>query len=208
MHRNSKLIFDKHARSYFEASSRVLEIGPDRAPSTYQGLAGPVAAWETVDLAEFNQGAPLTYFATDEYHFPVDDDQFDIVVSGQVIEHVRQVWVWMAELARVCKPGGLVITIAPLNWPYHEAPHDCWRIYPEGFRALHEGAGLETELATFERLDDGREGGLGRVALLNREARLLARRALGRPGWPLGAFKGEWAVDTVAVARKPSASSA
>ena len=205
MHRNSRLLFEKRAQSLFQPGMRVLEIGPDGAPGTYERCAGgPDITWDTVDLAKFNQGAPLTYLAEDEYHFPVPDDQYDIVVSGQVIEHVKKVWVWVHELARVTKPGGRVITIAPLNWPYHEAPVDCWRIYPDGFRALYEDAGLEVETCLFESLDDGREGGPGKVEMLKREARLLARRATGRPYWPLGAFKGEYAVDTVAIGRKPA----
>jgi hypothetical protein len=37
----------------------------------------------------------------------------------------------------------VVITIAPVSWPYHEAPVDCWRMYPDGLCALYEDAGLE-----------------------------------------------------------------
>src|SRR5512147_2955160 len=171
MHRNSCLLFEKYAQSYFKPAARVLEIGPDTQPSSYERIAGgPGIAWETLDLAPSNQGTLLTYLAEDEYHFPVDDDRFDIVVSGQVIEHVRKVWVWIRELARVCKPGGVVITICPLNWPYHEAPVDCWRIYPEGLRVLYDEAGLEMEKTAFEKLDDGREGGQSRFNTLTQEA--------------------------------------
>ena len=42
----------------------------------------------------------------------------------------------MKEVARVVKPDGLVITIAPVSWPYHAAPIDCWRVYPAGLNAL------------------------------------------------------------------------
>jgi len=49
--------------------------------------------------------------------------------------------------------GGHVITIVPVSWNFHEAPIDCWRIYPEGMRALYEEAGLEVELCKFETLE-------------------------------------------------------
>lgn len=38
MHTNSKLIFKKHALSYFNSNTRVLEFGPDSFPSTYQKI--------------------------------------------------------------------------------------------------------------------------------------------------------------------------
>jgi SAM-dependent methyltransferase len=148
MHRNSLLLFDRYARPLFKDGLRVLEIGPDDHPSTYRKLVNnPSITWETVDLFS----APgLTYQARNEYEFPVESASFDIVLSGQVIEHVRRVWVWMREVARVCRAGGHVITINPVNWPYHEHPVDCWRIYPEGMRALYEEAGLTMSMCQSE----------------------------------------------------------
>ena len=49
-----------------------------------------------------------------------------------------------------------------------------------------------------------RQAAIGRADGEEGVARLLARRATGRPYWPLGAFKGEYAVDTVAIGRKPA----
>jgi SAM-dependent methyltransferase len=77
-----------------------------------------------------------------EYEIPVADSSFDVVLAGQVLEHVRRVWMWVAELARVTKPGGKVVMVSPISWPYHEAPVDCWRVYPGGTRALCDAAGL------------------------------------------------------------------
>jgi ubiquinone/menaquinone biosynthesis C-methylase UbiE len=74
-------------------------------------------------------------------------------VSGQVLEHVPRAWVWLEELARVTKPGGHVITINPVSWPYHEAPVDCWRIFPEGMIALYEHANLDVELSEYVCLE-------------------------------------------------------
>jgi SAM-dependent methyltransferase len=152
MHTNSKLLFEKYARSHFMPAGKVLEIGPDVSPSNYRIIADPQNAmtWDTVD---FPRNFPTTYTLKEEYHFPIDSNAYDVVLSGQVIEHVRKIWVWMQEVARVCKPGGLVITINPVSWPYHEAPIDCWRIFPEGMKALYDDAGLDVLFSTWESLE-------------------------------------------------------
>jgi ubiquinone/menaquinone biosynthesis C-methylase UbiE len=67
-----------------------------------------------------------------------------------VLEHVRKPWIWIEELARVCKPRGLVITINPVSWPCRETPVDCWRAYPEGIRALYEEGNLEVLFSKVE----------------------------------------------------------
>jgi SAM-dependent methyltransferase len=156
MHRNSELLFARHALDLVAAASRVLEVGPDGIPSSYQRLVRTrtgeraPAIWHSVDLAS---RPGMTFAARSEYEFPIADGAYDVVLSGQVLEHVRKPWRWLPELARVCRPGGYVVTISPVTWPYHEAPVDCWRAYPEGLRALYEDAGLDVLLARQESLE-------------------------------------------------------
>ncbi|HET6230864.1 MAG TPA: methyltransferase domain-containing protein [Longimicrobiaceae bacterium] len=204
MHKNSRLLFQKYAKPYFTPQSRVLEIGPDADPSTYRGLVeveGPVAQWDTLDFAA-RTDVPLTYRSTSDYTFPVPDASYDIVYSAQVIEHVKKIWVWMRELARVCKPGGLVITINPVSWHYHESPVDCWRIYPEGMRALSDDAGLEVLLSEWGSVE--MEGIEAKMPRLLRKQQVWQRLS-GVLGMVNAVTKlpVEAAYDTVTVARKP-----
>jgi SAM-dependent methyltransferase len=67
---------------------------------------------------------------------------FDVVISGQTLEHVRRPWLWIKQVAELCKPGGLIWICAPNTWSFHEHPIDCWRIWPEGMRALFTEANL------------------------------------------------------------------
>lgn len=204
MHRNSRRLFEKHAKAFFAPDARVLEIGPDREPSTYRQIVGaPAERWHTLDFAS-RSDVPLTYRTTDEYTFPVEDDAYDVVFSAQVIEHVRKIWRWMPEVARVCRPGGYVVTINPVSWHYHESPVDCWRIYPEGMRALSEDAGLEVVLSTWESVELTPLGRLSPRPL--RKHRIMQRLSgvfsLLNAGLK---FPVEAAFDTVTVARKPEA---
>ncbi len=70
----------------------------------------------------------------------------DILISGQAFEHIEYFWITMLEIARVLKPGGLCCIIAPSGGYEHRYPVDCWRFYPDGFRAL-------ARFARFEILD-------------------------------------------------------
>src|SRR4051794_36539960 len=152
MHTNSKLLFQKYAAPLFRSGMKVLEIGPDFFPSTYRRLLpGDLSLeWHTLDLFDNPQ---LTYPNSPEYSFPIPDGSYDVVLSGQVIEHVRKPWRWMPELGRVTKPGGMVITINPISWHFHQAPIDCWRIYPDGMKALYEDASLTVTFSTWESLE-------------------------------------------------------
>jgi SAM-dependent methyltransferase len=190
MHLNSKLLFQKHAPRLFRDYQTVLEIGPDGFPSNYRRLVNdPTLDWRTIDIYDDPR---LTYRATDQYTFPIPDDTFDVVLSGQVIEHVRKTWVWLKEVARVCKPGGLVITVNPVTWGYHEAPIDCWRIYPEGMKTLYDDAGLNVEHCTAESLEPWR-------ARLPKYLR-IARKVL--TGGELPASGLPPVIDTITIGRK------
>lgn len=152
MHENCIQLFNQYAITHFSKDKSVLEIGPEFVPSTYCSLVGKAAkSWDYVDLKD---RPGITYRATGEYSFPIDDNKYDIVISANVLEHVRKIWTWTRELTRVCRPGGLVITVNPASWPFHESPYDCWRVYPDGMRALYEDSGLEVLTSVFESLED------------------------------------------------------
>jgi SAM-dependent methyltransferase len=151
MHTNTKLIFAKYGRQFFRSGFRVLEIGPDAFPSSYaQIVNNPAVVWETTDVADWPQ---LTYPNAGEYSFPIPENTYDLVLTGQVIEHVKKIWIWVKELDRVCKPGGYVIIINPVSWHFHQVPVDCWRIYPDGMRALLEDTSLRIIDSRFESLE-------------------------------------------------------
>jgi SAM-dependent methyltransferase len=196
MHRNSGLLFQKYAVPHFKPNMRVLEIGPG-FPSPYQKMVGDDSIkWETIDI---RNDPRLTYVAESEYSFPLADNTFDVVLSGQVMEHVRKIWKWMPELARVCEVGGLVITINPVSWPYHEHPYDCWRAFPEGMRALYEDSSLEVIESTFESLESSDNGNRipGRSLEFQPIASRLRTRLLKAFGFPV-----ECAFDTITIGRK------
>jgi len=159
MHLNCDLLFKKYALSHFKDNCRVLEIGPDIIPSSMSLMVNnPSIVWETLNLEAGEAtsralNSQLTILAEHEYDYPILDNTYDIVISANVMEHVKKFWKWFEELKRIVKPGGLIITIVPVSWPHHPAPVDCWRIYPDGIQALYDDIGLIDVFTTFESIE-------------------------------------------------------
>ena len=79
---------------------------------------------------------------------PLADASYDTVLSTHVIEHVREPWVMVEQIARVLRPGGTVILMAPFMYPFHADPYDFFRFSEQGLRSLFERAGLQVELCS------------------------------------------------------------
>lgn len=117
---------------------RLLDLGCGNQPfrSWYGPLvdevvpvdAAPIPGVLQVDLSE-----PL----------PFPDASFDVVLCTQVLEHVENVELAGAEIARLLRPGGCALITVPFLYPTHEAPYDFQRFTHFGLRGLVRRHGLE-----------------------------------------------------------------
>jgi SAM-dependent methyltransferase len=117
---------------------RVLDIGSaDVAGGCYRDLfSGPGCEYLGADLAR----APnVDVVLASPYELPFEAGSFDLVISGQTLEHVPQFWRSFAEMARVSR--SLVFLIVPSAGPIHRYPVDCYRFLPDSMQALAEFAG-------------------------------------------------------------------
>ena len=81
------------------------------------------------------------------YRIPLASNSVDVVISGQVFEHIPFFFTSMLELRRILKPGGSLFITVPSRGHRHNV-YDCWRFYPDGMRAMAAFAALELERAT------------------------------------------------------------
>lgn len=82
------------------------------------------------------------YPEVDVRSLPFADEEFDAVVSDQVLEHVAAPPSHVVrEAARVVRPGGLIVHTTCFVNPRHDAPSDYWRFSPEALELLVEAAG-------------------------------------------------------------------
>ena len=93
-------------------------------------------------IADIKPGEGVTNLMPGPYTLPFHADIFDIVVSGQMLEHCENPFRSVREMARVLKPGGWIILIAPSAGPRHDDP-DCWRFMDDAFAGIAMEANLE-----------------------------------------------------------------
>ncbi len=69
---------------------------------------------------------------------PFADAQFDYVFCFATLEHTRRPWDVAAEICRVLKPGGTIVSDYPFLQPVHGYPHHYYNATPMGHRGLFE----------------------------------------------------------------------
>lgn len=100
--------------------------------------------WRYVGL-DVAPGKNVDLVLTDPYDWrEIPSEKADVMISGQAFEHIEFFWLTFREMCRVLKKGGLCCIIAPSSGPEHRYPIDCWRFYPDVFRALARYGGLTT----------------------------------------------------------------
>src|SRR5215472_13630172 len=85
---------------------------------------------------------PTVHVCASAEHLPFPDAVFDLVLSQEVLEHVRDPFQAMREMKRVLKTGGVLYCQVPFIIGYHPGPTDFWRFTREGIVAVVEQAGL------------------------------------------------------------------
>jgi SAM-dependent methyltransferase len=120
------------------ASGRVLDYGCGQGTTVEILRARKVSAYgcdvfydggnyrQRVDAALLREG--IVRHMTDD-RIPFSDGFFDVVVSNQVFEHVPDLHAVLAEISRVLRPGGVLLSLFP--------DASCWREGHCGVPFLH-----------------------------------------------------------------------
>lgn len=150
MLRGMAKIIGQFVTDHLGSGQQVLDFGCGDQP--YKSLV--LARGADYCGADFSESADVGI--APDGRLPLPDASFDIVLSIQVLEHVRDLGTYFAEIRRVLKPGGTLILSTHGTWLYHPHPEDHWRwtrtglqltIEQHGFR-LHEMHSVVGPLAT------------------------------------------------------------
>lgn len=131
----------------------VLDVGSYDVNGTYRPLIER-RGWHYTGL-DMAPGPNVDIVPDEPFVYPLDDDSFDVVISGSTMEHVTAIWRWVPELVRVMKPGGVLVIITHWQFVEHKYPVDCWRIMPDGMAFLFDECGLLTnyDIAIYSKTD-------------------------------------------------------
>lgn len=117
----------------------VLDLGGANVNGSYSDLF-PASQFEYIG-ADIVAAPGVSLVLADPYVIPLPDESVDFVLSGQMLEHCEFFWRIFAEMVRVLKPSGYIFLIAPSAGPIHNFPVDCYRFYPDSYRALAKAQG-------------------------------------------------------------------
>lgn len=141
MHPNTYRLMDAFRHTYAAnlTGLHLLEVGSRNVNGSYRPIFEGTKEYVGLDI---EAGACVT-IVSEPFHYPFNDNSFDIVISGQALEHSPRPWRMIEEMARILKPGGYICLIAPWQWEVHRYPVDCFRILSDGMAAMMRDAGLD-----------------------------------------------------------------
>lgn len=124
---NGSLVLDAGAGQgqYKDYFSHTRYIGAD--------LAVGDSSWDYSNLDVF----------CDLIRLPFPTNTFDAVVCTQVLEHLPEPKIFLAEISRVLKPNGRLFLTAPQSWHQHQKPYDFYRYTSFGLKYLFSQNNLE-----------------------------------------------------------------
>ncbi len=115
----------------------VLEVGSQDVNGSPREVIQPLSprTYYGVDFCE-GKGVDVVLDANDLVS-RFGPASFDLVVSTEMLEHVRDWKTAIRQMKRVLKPGGfLVISTRGPGFPYHGHPHDYWRYTVRDFERI------------------------------------------------------------------------
>lgn len=119
--------------------ARLLDFGCGSMP--YRALVEQHGA--TYLGADFGENAGVTIDSAGA--LPLEDGSVDAVLSAQVLEHVRDLDLYLAEADRVLKSEGVLLLSTHGTWLYHPHPEDHRRWTRTGLVTDIEARGFRVE---------------------------------------------------------------
>ena len=122
---------------------RLLDVGAGEAP--WRDLLPVTVEYVGVDAdlsGEFGMRRQSNINYYDGKRLPYDDESFDYVLCTEVLEHVSDPLLFLADLQRVLRRGGTLILTVPWSARLHHLPHDYGRFTRFGLAALLKSTGF------------------------------------------------------------------
>ena len=160
MHKNSHLKMEWFKNTYLSNANNleILDVGSLDASGNYNySDIFDEPNWNYTGL-DIQAGHNVDIVVADIYNwFEVEDNSYDVVISGQFFEHLEFFWLTMSQIERVLKPGGYVCIIAPSGGPKHGGDlSNCYKFFEDGLRAMAKYVDLEVLHASVDTKEEAK----------------------------------------------------
>ncbi|MBI5928572.1 MAG: class I SAM-dependent methyltransferase [Chloroflexi bacterium] len=123
------------------ANGSLLDVGCATKP--YQAIFPDVTYYVGADWPKtLHDNNKIDVFA-DINSLPFPSETFDAVLCTEVLEHINNPKMALAEISRVLKYNGFLILSVPFLYRIHEEPHDYYRYTPFALEDLFSHQSLE-----------------------------------------------------------------
>jgi len=119
-------------------------------------------AYSFCDRKNYSDEAPGYVPMPTPYTIDAPDANWDAAIMYEMLHNCDRPWRLLPEVARVLKPGGLLVVVDSLAYgEFNRHPIDFGRVFPDGMRVLFEDAGFdppEVHVGSTNSMDEPRRG--------------------------------------------------
>lgn len=138
-----RLLMNSRCANY-ELSHRVLDLGSGTTLASYHRFFKKATSAEIIPLdLGFEKAGSGTFLDLEKDKLPYSEASIDSILIFNILEHLFNYSLLIAEMKRVIKPGGRVFGAVPFLVGYHPDPQDYWRYTSESLRKIFEAAGFK-----------------------------------------------------------------
>jgi SAM-dependent methyltransferase len=121
-----------------ELGGKLLDVGCGQQPYVYYFRHIMCKQACDVDAERGNMD-----FQCPAHCIPLPSSSLDAILCSEVLAYVSNPMAAWHEFGRILKPRGKLLLAAPMYWPWHNEPHDCYRYTEHGLRHLAGEAGFD-----------------------------------------------------------------
>jgi SAM-dependent methyltransferase len=135
---------DRVKKSVGDVPENTLDVGGGRAP--YVDSLHERGTYEVME-PECPDGLPdkVRWIGADAHDIGATDKKYGLVLSFMVLEHTKDPWLVMRNMAEWLEDDGVIVISVPQYWRIHGHPGDYHRFTIQGVRNLVEQAGLRID---------------------------------------------------------------
>ena len=134
---------------------KVLEIGSGRQDLGVDAYSVKKYFQDTNEFVQSDVNPEFGHRLVDITDMSIDQE-FDLIICMNVLEHVFDVHTAAENLRKALRPGGRLLVAVPHLYPYHDEPIDFWRFTQHSLRELFRGyTSVDVRWKGFRRFPKG-----------------------------------------------------